>query len=74
MTIDIKNVFGRVNNRKFVDSSGRLVFQVNDIFKCYAKHDENNTGISLATNSNDLLFVGDLRDITSKTGNVKHKR
>lgn len=70
MTINLKNPFGDSTKRKFVGSDGRHPFQVDDIFKMYAKYDEDNTGISTATGSNDLLFVGDLRDVSSKTADT----
>ena len=65
MTIILKNPFGRNTKRKYVDSAGSHVFKVQDRFKIYAKYDISNSGLDTTDNSNDLIFIGDLKDIDS---------
>lgn len=71
MTIELPNNFGRILKREWIDSSGKIVFQIDDKFKFYCKYDTNNSGLDLGVNSNDLVFFGDLREIGSKVDNNK---
>lgn len=77
MTIDINNPFGRNKRRKYGVSTtkkggtGIQNFKVNDVLKCYVKNDTDNTGINFSADSNDLLFVGDIRPIKSTVDDNK---
>ncbi len=69
MTIVVSNDFGKASPRTYNDNTGSIVgeetFQVDDKFKLYAKYDDDNSGLDLSENSNDLVFFGDLRNIKS---------
>ena len=66
MDIEIINNFGKSSDRQFVGDDGKLVFKVDDKFKFYCKYDINNSGLDLGDSSSDLIFFGDLREISSK--------
>ncbi len=82
MTINLINDFAKVSQaittpRKYNNSLGSIVgegaFQVDDKFKLYAKYDTDNSGLDLSENSNDLVFSGDLRPITSDVNSKDSK-
>ena len=66
MTINLSNDFDSLTGRTYNDNIGKLVFQIDDKFKFYAKYDSDNSGLDLSDNSSDLIFFSDLREIGSE--------
>ena len=66
--ITISNTFARILPRQFVGDNKKLVFQIEDKFKLYARYDKDNSGLDLGDNSNDLIFFGDLVQMKSRVG------
>src|SRR3990167_738660 len=66
MTINLSNDFDSLTGRTYNDNLGKLIFQIDDKFKFYAKYDSDNSGLDLSDNSPDLIFFSDLREIGSE--------
>src|SRR3990167_5519908 len=66
MTINLSNDFDSLTGRTYNDNIGKLVFQIDDKFKFYAKYDSDNSGLDLSDNSSDLIFFSYLREIGSE--------
>src|SRR3990167_5886293 len=66
MTINLSNDFDSLTGRTYNDNIGKLVFQIDDKFKFYAKYDSDNSGLDLSGNSPNLVFYSDLREIGSE--------
>src|SRR3990167_8764317 len=68
MTINLSNDFGDRTSRIYNDDNDELQFQIDDKFRIYAKYDTDNSGLDLTSNSSDLVFFSDLREIDSNVG------
>ena len=66
ITITVSNDYGRAGRRIYNNELGKLLFQIDDKFKLFCRYDSDNTGLDMSENSNDIVFIGDLREIKSK--------